>query len=256
VTHFPSLSLMRGAEDYRAGVPREACPFKGGADRVLWFRGVADAEGALPEDAQMSDFDEDDWQDLEKPAPGNIKPDATVRLGRSAGRHGKGDKFRASLVLRHAAAEWAKSKGPRFRVQIGGPNANGIRIVPDAERGQYEPVEFHGVLRFNLGVVTVWPNQERPETEAKWRETTGGLVLTLPDDFAKAGTGQVLIAPQVPPPQQKPEPKPPAFPITTQARGLERQAKAAAQMQRRDVSSSLMGDPAPSRSALAQRGKA
>jgi ribosome modulation factor len=39
VTHAPSPSLMRGAEDYRAGVPREACPFKGGADRVLWIRG-------------------------------------------------------------------------------------------------------------------------------------------------------------------------------------------------------------------------
>jgi hypothetical protein len=122
----------------------------------------------------MTDFDDDDWQDLEKPAAGEQKPDASVRLSLTGGRHGAGEKVRAHIVLRRGAADWIRSNGPRFRVQIGGANANGVRIVADAARGQYEAAELKGVMRLSIGVVTAWPNEAREPAEANWKVTGGG----------------------------------------------------------------------------------
>lgn len=36
---FIDEAVVRGAEDYRAGVARERCPFTDGLKRTLWQRG-------------------------------------------------------------------------------------------------------------------------------------------------------------------------------------------------------------------------
>jgi len=207
------------------------------------------------------DFEDDDWIDLEKQAPVTAAkmPDITVSLNVWATRHKPKTqpKVRTSICLRRDAAAWIESNGPRFKVQIGGASCNLIRIVPDAERGQFEAAALRHVQRLSIGVVNVWPNEIRRTVEAQWSISPAGLVITLPEDFAKSGQGETpsfeaTRAPQPRAPQQAS--KPPAFPITTTARGLERIAKAADQGGRRDVGSSLMGDPPPGRSALSRRG--
>jgi hypothetical protein len=210
----------------------------------------------------MTDFDDDDWQDLEKPDAAEQKPDVTVRLSVARGPHGPGKKARAYISLRRKAAEWIRENGPRFRVQIGGASANGVRIVADAARGQYEAAEFKGVMRLSIGVVTSWPNEARDPTEAKWRVTGGGLVLTLPEEFAKAakaspGTAKAPLA------AEKAAPMPPAIaalcegkrppPPASPSASVRAIPKHASPPKRRDVGSGLMGDPPPGRSALAQR---
>jgi hypothetical protein len=204
----------------------------------------------------MTDFDDDDWQDLEKPVAGEQKPDVSVRLSLTGGRHGAGDKVRAHITLRRKAAEWIRENGPRFRVQIGGASANGVRIVADGMRGQYEAAELKGVMRLSIGVVTAWPNEARDPTEAKWRVTEGGLVLTLPDEFGKAAKASPAAEKAAPMPPaiaafcgEKPAPLPPVSP----AASIRAVPKHASPPKRRDVGSGLMGDPPPGRSALAQR---
>jgi hypothetical protein len=207
------------------------------------------------------DFEDDDWIDLEKQTPGAAAqmPDVTVSLNVWATRHKSKTqpKVRASICLRRGAAAWIESHGPRFKVQIGGKSCNLIRIVPDAERGQFEAAALRGVQRLSIGVVNIWPNEIRLKVEAKWSASAAGLVITLPDGFAKAGQGETPVFDAPPASQsceQQQASKAPAFPVTTAARGLEKIAKAADQGRRRDVSSSLMGDPPPARSALSQRG--
>jgi hypothetical protein len=205
----------------------------------------------------MTDFDDDDWQDLEKPLAGEQKPDVTVRLSLARNRHGAGDKARAYIALRRGAADWVRAQGPRFKVQIGGANANGVRIVADAARGQYKAVELKGVMRLSIGVVTSWPNEAREPAEAKWRVTGWGLVLTLPEDFAKAGRAATArsesgLAPARSEARVAPI-KPAPAPVATVASGPESAKPKPAPAKRRDVASSLMGDPPPGRSALAQR---
>jgi ribosome modulation factor len=39
MSHCVSASLIRGAEDYRAGLTRGDCPFSKNPDRALWLRG-------------------------------------------------------------------------------------------------------------------------------------------------------------------------------------------------------------------------
>ena len=99
--------------------------------------------------------------DLEKQASGAAAkmPDVTVSLNVWATRHKPKaqPKVRASICLRRAAAEWIESHGPRFKVQIGGKSCNLIRIVPDAERGQFEASTLRGVQRLAIGVVNIWP---------------------------------------------------------------------------------------------------
>lgn len=111
--------------------------------------------------------DDDDWQDLEKPAKGEDLPEVSFRIAPFAGRHGVSGKVRATAVFRRAAAEWLRAKGPRFRIQIGGANANKVRLIVDAAGGQYEPIEFRGSFRLSLGSVNVWPKECRDATPAK-----------------------------------------------------------------------------------------
>lgn len=206
-------------------------------------------------------FEDDDWIDLEKQAPGAAAqmPDVTISLNVWATRHKPRThpKVRVSICFRRGAAEWIDSHGPRFKVQIGGNSCNLIRIVPDAERGKFEATALRGVQRLSIGVVNVWPNEIRLKVEAKWSISPGGLVITLPEDFAKSGQGETPAfdaSPASHSREQQQASKATAFPIKTAARGLEKIAKAADQGRRRDVSSYLMGDPPPARSALSQRG--
>ena len=198
----------------------------------------------------MTDFDDaDGWMDLEKSAPpSQVKPEAEISLTIKAGRFaGKGQpKVRATVWLRRAAAEWIEQNGPRFKVQVGGDACNLLRIVPDAERGQFEGTDLKGVRRLLIGVVNVWPNELRLNVEAKWKITPAGLVLTLPEDFAKAGQGEVPASlPAAPAPAPKLAAAKPAFPSSTQAPGLARVSRPV----------SIMGEPDPSRSALAQKAR-
>jgi hypothetical protein len=195
---------------------------------------------------EQIDEADDEWLDLEKSAaPSQVKADAeislTVRSGRFVAK--VQPKVRATIWLRRDAAQWIEKHGPRFKVQVGGPGCNMLRIVPDLERGQFEAAELKGVRRLLIGVVNVWPNEIRLNVEAKWKITPGGLVLTLPENFAKAGQGEV---PTVPPPVAPPEPRkaPGGVPITTAAPGLARVSRPV----------SIMGEPDPSRSALGQKG--
>ena len=183
--------------------------------------------------------DDDDWIDLERVSGAGAKPDASVRVSIYRARYGVSPKVRAFIALRGPLADWIRANGPRFRVQIGGPNANKVRIVKDAQNGQFEAVEFKGVFRLSLGIVTAWPNETREPTEAKSTIAGDAIVLTLPDGFAKPGQGE-------PPPRvAKPLAQPaaaPAFPITTEAPGLKRRVVSA------------FGDPPAGRSALDKRG--
>jgi hypothetical protein len=193
------------------------------------------------------DDDEDDWQDLEKPSKADELPDVSFRCAPFAGRHGKNGKCRASAVLRRGAADWVRKHGPRFKIQVGGPHANKVRLIPDSGGGQYEPAEFHGVFRLMLGVVNLWPNESRDATPAKWAEVSRCLVLTLPEDWARSGHG--ATPPAIAPKDPQPKPAvPSAVPLTTAAPGLQR-----AQTARRNTTAALMGDPPAGRSALAQR---
>jgi hypothetical protein len=174
----------------------------------------------------MSDFDDEDWVDLEKVSASSVqKPDVTISLKPAPGRHNPkvAPRVRAVVWLRRAAAEWIEAHGPRFKTQVGGKGCNLLRIVRQAN-GPFEAAGFKGVKRLGIGLVNLWPNEIRADVEAKWVETPGGLVLTLPDDFALPGQGDAPKAREEAP-VQKPAPRPATpqpFPITTAARGLER----------------------------------
>ena len=194
----------------------------------------------------------DEWMDLEKStSSAAMKPEAEISLTVKTGRFAaKGQpKVRATIWLRRTAADWIENNGPRFKVQVGGDGCNLVRIVPDAERGQFEATALKGVRRLLIGIVNVWPNEVRLNIEAKWKATSGGLVLTLPQDFAKAGQ-RVAPAIDEPPAPKKPALPPAAHtsPVTTAAPGLTRQPP------RPGRPVNILGEPDPSRSALGQKG--
>ncbi len=201
------------------------------------------------------DLDED-WIDLEQPkSPGVIRPEVTlmmtVRPGRYAPKSGV-PRVRATIWLRRDAAAWIAANGPRFKAQIGGPNCNFVRLVPDARQGRFEASELKGVQRLALGVVNVWPNEIRRDVEARWTVTPAGLVLTLPADFAQAGQGETpALAGPAPAVDKRSSPPPAAFPIVTKANGLERIAGEADRRSRRVLA--MTGEPPAGRSALDQR---
>lgn len=146
--------------------------------------------------------DDDEWLDLEPTLrPGALAPLATVRLTQNMGiKTDKPKPARALIWLRRELAEWAVANGPRFRLQIGGDDANRLRILPDASRGKYEIGDFKGVKRLNLGIVNLWPDENRPPVEAQHKISTAGLVLTLPADFARPSHGSALAVAALPPP--------------------------------------------------------
>ncbi|TDX64015.1 hypothetical protein EDE12_106160 [Methylosinus sp. sav-2] len=200
----------------------------------------------MSDGAEMScdPFDDEDWADLEKPSHGGArKPDVTVTLsiwrGRNTRANSEPPRVRARIVLRREAAEWISAHEPRFRVQIAGAGCNLLRIVADAARGSYEAAEIKGVRVITLGVVNVWPNETRREVEARFRVTEGGLVLTLPEDFAKPGAGEAVAMAA------------PAVVAAPVARAVGAAPAPAPLVRRRALV--MPGEPPPGRSALDQR---
>jgi len=174
----------------------------------------------------MSDFDDEDWADLEKVSVTAVqKPDVTISLRVRAGRLKPkvAARVSATIWLRREAAQWIDAHGPRFKAQIAGKDCNLLRIVPH-DNGTFEASEFKGVKRLGIGAVNLWPNEIRADVEAKWTLTPGGLVLTLPADFARPGQGETPKAREedlpLPPAPRLEKPRP--FPITTSAAGLEK----------------------------------
>lgn len=192
----------------------------------------------------MTDFEEDDWVDLEKTAStARSKAMASVSISATGRGSAHSPTFRSILFFRREAADWIAKNGPRFRVQVGGADCNKIRIVPDAGGGRFENVVFHGVQRLILGIVNLWPAEPRKGVEAAVEFADNHLILTLPRDFAKATAPAPTPVTQEPPKAQaRPEP----FPVTTRAAGLEAMAEAA---KRRTVVP-MAGKPMPGRSAL------
>ncbi|MDP2358662.1 MAG: hypothetical protein Q8M31_21765 [Beijerinckiaceae bacterium] len=194
--------------------------------------------------------EDDDWTDLEKQEKaGVVLPDAQVRMSRyAAGRGVKVGKARASIAFRRRVAEWLNEHGPRFRLQIGGADANKVRLIPDAAGGKFEFTMFRGTARMTLGHVSAWPDEVRDPVEAKASfDGAGNLVLSLPATFARPSPNVDLAAADLPRPPIAPmrQAPPQPFPITTSAPGLQRGVRG-------DVAVDL-GEPQPGRSALDQR---
>lgn len=176
--------------------------------------------------SERSDTDDaDDWIDfepVERSKEAAQKPAATVRLAQRGGKKSAGPSpVRASLWLRHELATWAKANGPRFRLQIGGSGANKLRLIPDNLRGKLEIGELRGAVRLGLGIVNLWPNEERPAVAAQPSFAGDALVLTLPGDFAKASppATRSLPAPVMPSPPIAPKPSAPR--LATPARAAD-----------------------------------
>lgn len=154
-----------------------------------------------------------DWVDIERPLkPGVVRADVTARVVKP-----RPDKpARAYLTFRGAACVWIE-KATRFRCQIGGGSANLIRLLPD-DAGRFEAAASRlGVSQtVRLGIVTAWPDEVRALTECAWRLSGfGGMILTLPDDWARP---RAAAKPSLPAPV-RPAPASP-FPVTTAAPGL------------------------------------
>lgn len=133
----------------------------------------------------MSVFDlpDDEWDEIE-PAikSGASLPVIQLRLSIMRGR-----KALAFMAFRGEAMAWIKANEPRFRAQIGGPQADKIRIVPDALSGRFEFVECKGgTLRMNLGHVTAWPNETRTPVGCQYRidSVPHQIIVVTPTGFA------------------------------------------------------------------------
>lgn len=152
---------------------------------------------------------EDEWVDLEKPnkfAP--ITADVAISMSAAKLRSCKGGKPskkpapttpRVYLSFRGEAAQWVRESGPRFRVQVAGPKANRIRIVPDLHQGKFEGFKAPtgDVMRMVLSGMTMWPNEDRAPVELEWDCSKNWMVLTLPDDFATPRTAPPATPPKV-----------------------------------------------------------
>lgn len=192
--------------------------------------------------------DEDEWTELGKGSTAVVRAPVTVKLSNWKTKKGVSSGARGFVSFRNEAADWLREHGPRFRVQIGGQNADRIRVIPDAIAGKFEFSEFKGVCRISLGTVNVWPSEDREAVECAWkRDLAGGFViLTLPKDFARPTPPTTKAAKAEPTPMPAtaaPAPKP-AVPKTSPAARV---------TDHRTYGVFGMGEPAPGRSALDQR---
>lgn len=175
--------------------------------------------------------DDDDWMDITpQRAAAVIKADATVRLSANEAC----TKNSASIALRNELASWAEKHGPTFRIQIGGSNANKLRVLPD-KRGGYKGAILRGTYRLRVRDIAAWPFESRVmpvEAAVTFADADKALILTLPEDFAKPIGSR-------PKPPLKAAPAKPTTPSPSTAPEF-----------RRVVG---LGEPAPGRSALDQR---
>jgi len=194
----------------------------------------------------MIDFDQEDWIDITKKAPGQSYVDeACVRISLSHRARHPG----TFITLRGALQEWALNNGPTFKVQIGGDNLNLIRLSPSTGEEAFPlktPPKSKSSSLLVIGYINQWPAEIRASVAAKVeRDKAGNPVLILPNDWAKpqgtAAPPARQARPPVPaataPPAQK------TIQITTRAQGLEMAGKFR-------PTSHNFGDPPPGRSAL------
>lgn len=134
------------------------------------------------------DFEGLDWEDLKRSVSGATSaPEVTVSLVKKRRAKAGIGLCRAYAVVwfRAAAGDWVAKNGPTFNVQIAGDAANFLRVVPDVE-ARFSAFDFKGVKKLSLSIINVWPDESRRGVEASYKITAGGLVVILPDDFAKA----------------------------------------------------------------------
>lgn len=197
------------------------------------------------------DFDDEDWIDIAKKAPGQSHVDeASVRISLSHGARHPG----TFITLRGDLQQWALSNGPAFKVQIGGVNLNLIRLSPSTGEDAFPlkmPPKSKSSILLVVGCIKQWPAEIRASVAAKVeRDKAGNPVLILPNDWAKP-QGETTPRATPKPAAARPapvQPKPTPIPITTRAQGLEMDGKIVAK-----GGGSLahnFGDPPPGRSAL------
>jgi hypothetical protein len=190
--------------------------------------------------------DDDDWIDIQRSSGSSVVLLAAA-VGLTKGKNPKNPKViskaRGRILLRGEYAKWAEDNGPRFRLQIGGSSANRIRLIPDAAAGAFEAHSLKGTIKISLGVVNLWPDEDRAPVAAQVSVTPAGLVLTVPESFTQATRAQP--APAVQPRAPALMPSVISAPATTRAA----QAQSFGAF-RRTVA---LGEPSPGRSALDQR---
>ena len=133
-------------------------------------------------------IDEDDWVELDRNVAPKVLADVTVRVTVGLlGRNSRTPKARTAIAFRGDPGKWIEANGPRFKVLLGGQNANCMRIVPDLHRGKFEAGEsrFGNTKMMRLGMLAAWPAEDRELTAASWQIGNGFMQLTLPADFAK-----------------------------------------------------------------------
>lgn len=187
----------------------------------------------------VTDIDDDDWVDLEKPVrAGGMLPDVSVRISIAEYKDRKSGP-RAYIAFRRDGAKWIVANAPRFRIQVGGAMANKIRIVPDVRGGRFENstagrASKEETQRIILGGVSIWPAEARDPTAAQWKVDDGAMILTLPPDFARPRVAPKAALPTLVAPARP-------SPVAPTAKPLERGAPVS------------FGQPAAGRSALDQR---
>ena len=168
---------------------------------------------------------DEEWDDIVPTITGKSLPVVQVRLTRM-----RGSRALCFITCRGEVAEWLQAQGPRFRAQIGGQEADRIRILPDASAGRFEAAECRGgTLRLNLGHMNVWPDEIRAPIECAYEvRSTRDLIVTLPKGWAR------------------PRPAAPAALPAPVARAVPAAARPIAPPVN-------LGEPPPGRSALDQR---
>lgn len=151
--------------------------------------------------------DDDEWIELERPSSGKVLPDVALRLGKQP-RTGR---VAAYVSLRGQAAQHIQAYGPRYRILIGGREADRIKLIPDARAGQYELSTIRGVARLFLGVVTAWPAEIREPVACAWRRdgASTAMLLQLPSGFTRPAKPEPALLPPPVPAQLAPAASPP-----------------------------------------------
>jgi hypothetical protein len=199
----------------------------------------------------MTASDDDDWIELEKKKPTNGElPLVGIRMafwGKSASQ------ARTSMVFRREAVEFMREHGPRFTVSVGGKDLDKIRIVADIDRGKFECVEFKGAFRLQIGIVNVFPNEQRDPEACTFKIDDNTMFVQLPFLYgrSRSDAGKKSPAPIAPTIAPRPRVDTSGIKLTTEAKGT---AAIARTIDRRpETHSHSFGDPPSGRSALDQR---
>ncbi len=126
-------------------------------------------------------FDDEDWVELTPSAfKPNHFPDVAISLKLTRFKS-----VRAMLTFRGKAKDRLEAAGMRYRVAIGGRDADRIKLTPDLVGGLYEtrrPGKSVDVFLLNIGSVSAWPAEVREKTSCEWKPDAvgGGLIVVLP----------------------------------------------------------------------------